>query len=551
MSNPAIILVSGNHLDVLEQQFSRYAHEYDVRSAAGAADAKHQALDVLDAGGQVALFVIESELPDMDVYPAIATIRQAVPTARRVVVAHYENFRRDAEALRAGQATGKYDAFLLMPRGVRDEEFHSAVIDLLNDWAATVAVPEVVSVRIVTPEHDVLTLQLRDYLERVGLPCGVFHPDSDDGRDVLSRHVGEPDRWPVVEAFTSTAPFVPRTTRDLAVTLYGRPDDIEVDQVVDLVVIGAGPAGLAASVYAASEGLSTVTVEGEAIGGQAGTSSMIRNYLGFPRGISGMRLAQRARSQAIRFGTRFFTGWPVVALEPGTDGKPHVVRTEGGDVHARAVVISTGVTYRRIGIESLDTLVGYGVHYGAAMTASREMEGADVIVVGGGNSAGQAAVHLARFARSVTIMVRRPDLAATMSHYLVNEIGYNPRIEVLGSARVVDGGGDGRLEWVDVEDVTSGAVHRREIRGLFLLLGADPHCEWLPDEVARDERGFVLTGRDVPAGAWRDGLPPANLATTVPGIFAAGDIRSGSMKRVASASGEGASVVSLVHEWLA
>jgi thioredoxin reductase (NADPH) len=368
---------------------------------------------------------------------------------------------------------------------------------------------------------------------------------------VLSRHVGEPGRWPVVEAFTSSTPFVPTSTRDLAVTLYGRPDDIEVDQVVDLVVIGAGPAGLAASVYGASEGLSTITVEGEAIGGQAGTSSMIRNYLGFPRGVSGMRLAQRARNQAIRFGTRFFTGWPVVGLEPGTGGGPHVVRTEGGDVHARAVVISTGVTYRRIGIDSLDALVGYGVHYGAAMTASREMEGADVLVVGGGNSAGQAAVHHARFARSVTIVVRRPDLSATMSHYLVKEIGFNPRIEVLGSARVVDGGGDGRLEWVDVEDVAGGGTHRREVRGLFLLLGADPHCEWLPDAVARDERGFVLTGRDVPSEAWRDGLPPANLATTVPGVFAAGDIRSGSMKRVASASGEGASVVSLVHDWLA
>ncbi|KRF35237.1 FAD-dependent oxidoreductase [Nocardioides sp. Soil805] len=551
MSNPAIILVSGTHLAVLEEQFSRYAREYDVRLAASATDGKHQALDVLDAGGQVALFVLESELPDMELYPALAKIRQTVPTARRIVVAHFENFRRDAELLRPGQATGKYDAFLLMPRGVRDEEFHSSVIDLLNDWAATVAVPEVVSVRIVTPEQDVLTLQLRDYLERVGLPCGVFHPDSEEGRDVVSRRVGDDDRWPLVEAFTSTAPFVPTTTRDLAVTLYGRPDDIEVDQVVDLVVIGAGPAGLAASVYGASEGLSTVTVEGEAIGGQAGTSSMIRNYLGFPRGISGMRLAQRARNQAIRFGTRFFTGWPVVSLEPGTDGRPHVVRTEGGDVHARAVLISTGVTYRRIGIESLDNLVGYGVHYGAAMTASREMEGADVIVVGGGNSAGQAAVHLARFARSVTIMVRRPDLSATMSHYLISEIGYNPRIEVLGSARVVDGGGDGRLEWVDVEDVHSGERHRREVRGLFLLLGADPQCEWLPDEVARDDRGFVLTGRDVPTAAWRDGLPPANLATTVPGIFAAGDIRAGSMKRVASASGEGASVVSLVHDWLA
>ena len=550
MTNPAIILVSGDHLDVLEEQFWRYTREYDVRCARSASDAKHQAIDVISSGGEVALFVLESVLPDMEVYPAIGKIRQAVPTARRVVVAHWENFRRDAEALRHGQATGKYDAFLLMPRGVRDEEFHSAIIDLLNDWAATVAVPEVVSVRIVTPQQDALTLQLRDYLERVGAPCGIFHPDSDEGRDVLTRHTGDLDAWPVVETFNSSVPFVPTSTRDLAVTLYGRPDDIEIDQVVDLVVVGAGPAGLAASVYAASEGLSTVTVESEAIGGQAGTSSMIRNYLGFPRGISGMRLAQRARNQAIRFGTRFFTGWPVTALEPGVDGAPHVVRTEGGDVQARAVVIATGVTYRRIGIESIDTRIGYGVHYGAAMAASREVEGGDVLVVGGGNSAGQAAVHLARFARSVTIMVRRPDLSATMSHYLVNEIGFNPRIDVLGNARIVDGGGEERLEWVDVEDVTTGEVHRREIRGLFLLLGADPHCGWLPEQVARDERGFVLTGRDVPGESWADGLPPANLATTVPGIFAAGDIRSGSMKRVASASGEGASVVSLVHSWL-
>jgi thioredoxin reductase (NADPH) len=450
VSNPAIILVSGDHLDVLEEQFWRYTREYDVRCARSASDAKHEAIDVISAGGQVALFVLESVLPDMEVYPAIAKIRQAVPTARRVVVSHWENFRRDAADLRHGQATGKYDAFLLMPRGVRDEEFHSAIIDLLNDWTATVAVPEVFSVRIVTPQQDALTLQLRDYLDRVGAPCGVFHPDSEEGREVLARHTGDVGAWPVVETFNSSVPFVPTSTRDLAVTLYGRPDDIEIDQVVDLVVVGAGPAGLAASVYAASEGLSTVTIESEAIGGQAGTSSMIRNYLGFPRGISGMRLAQRARTQAIRFGTRFFTGWPVIALEPGLDGAPHVVRTEGGEVRARAVVIATGVTYRRVGIESIDTRIGYGVHYGAAMAASREMEGGDVLVVGGGNSAGQAAVHLSRFARSVTIMVRRPELSATMSHYLVNEIGFNPRIDVLGNARIVDGGGGERLEWVDV-----------------------------------------------------------------------------------------------------
>jgi thioredoxin reductase (NADPH) len=315
-------------------------------------------------------------------------------------------------------------------------------------------------------------------------------------------------------------------------------------------VVGAGPAGLAAAVYAASEGLSVRVLEAEAIGGQAGTSSMIRNYLGFPRGISGMRLAQRARNQAIRFGTQFFTGWPVTAMEVGRDGAPHVVCTDGGDVRARAVVISSGVTYRKLGVEAIDRMVGSGVNYGAAMTAAREMEGLDVYVVGGGNSAGQAAIHLSRFARSVTILVRRPDLTATMSSYLIGEIEFNPRITVEGCCCVADGGGDGRLEWIEVEDTTTGQRTRRETGGLFLLLGAVAHCDWLPPEVARDPNGFVLTGRDVPATAWRDGLPPENLETTVPGIFAVGDIRSGSMKRVASASGEGASVVPLIHAWL-
>jgi thioredoxin reductase (NADPH) len=547
--HPAIVLISHDHLDVLEQQFSRYAQEYDVRGCRSALEAYHCMVELRENGSQVALFVVESVLPDATVYEAVHKMRKLVPTARRVVVAHWERFRTDAEGLRPGMALGKYDAYLLMPRGVRDEEFHTAVVELLSDWGATVATPEVETVRVVAPAQDVLTLAVRDYLDRIGMPHGVHAPDSEVGREVLARFDGEPTGWPVLDPFNQP-PRQVSSVRDVAMSFYGRPDDIEVDQVVDLVVVGAGPAGLAASVYGASEGLSTITIETEAIGGQAGTSSMIRNYLGFPRGISGMRLAQRARNQAIRFGTRFFTGWPVVRLEPGADGEPHVVCTEGGDVRARAVVIATGVTYRRLGVPSLEEFSGRGVFYGAAMTASRGMEDADVIVVGGGNSAGQAAVHLARFARSVTIVVRRPDLAATMSHYLISEIDYNPRIEVLGCTRVVDGGGDDALGWVELEHVDTGERHRRDVRGLFLLLGAEPHCEWLPDEVARDARGYVLTGRDVPQEEWYDGVPPPELATTVPGIFAAGDIRSGSMKRVASASGEGASVVSLVHSWL-
>jgi thioredoxin reductase (NADPH) len=549
VAHPAIVLISEHHADTLSSQFARYEREYDVRTCRSAREAHECMRELRDAGSQVALFVVESVLPDATVYEAVAKMRKVVPTARRVVVAHWERFRVDAELLRPGMALGKYDAYLLLPRGIRDEEFHTAVVELLSDWGATVATPEVDTIRLVSPVNDALTLAIRDYLDRIGMPHRVYSPDSETGHEVMSRFEGEVTGWPVIEPF-DRPPVVVGSVHDVAVTFYGRPDDVEVDQVVDLVVVGAGPAGLAASVYGASEGLTTVTIETEAIGGQAGTSSMIRNYLGFPRGISGMRLAQRARNQAIRFGTRFFTGWPVTRLVPGRDGEPHLVCTEGGDVRARAVVIATGVTYRRLGVESLEAFSGRGVFYGAAMTAAREMEGADVVVVGGGNSAGQAAVHLARFARSVTIVVRRPDLSATMSRYLVAELEYNPRISVIGSARVVDGGGEESLAWLELEHLDTGERERREVRGLFLLLGAEPHCEWLPPEVARDGRGYVLTGRDVPTEAWEDGVPPADLATTVPGIYAAGDIRSGSMKRVASASGEGASVVSLVHTWL-
>ncbi len=556
---PAIILVGPEHLDTLVDQFGRYAREYDLHTARSAMEAKLAAKRIVADGGQVAMFVAESRLPDTPVLEAFGWWRGVVPTARRVVAAHWSVFRDDAAPLRPGLAKGKYDAFLLMPRGQRDEEFHTAMCELLSEWGSSVAEPEVVTVKIVAPSRDPLTLGIRDYLDRMGMPNRVYAPDSDVGRAVLSRLEAGPDgqpEFPVVMA-ADQAVATARSVRDVAVRLYGQPADIEVDQVIDVAVVGAGPAGLAAAVYASSEGLSTVVIEAEAIGGQAGTSSMIRNYLGFPRGISGMRLAQRARNQAIRFGTRFFSGWPVTSFvpgEPAADGArtPHTVCTEGGDVHARTVVIATGVKYRRLNVPGVEDLVGLGVNYGSAMTAARETEGYDVIVVGGGNSAGQAAIHLARFARSVTILVRRPGLEETMSQYLIGEIAYNPRISVQGCSEVVGGGpdDDGRLGWVSVRNTVDGTVTRRPCRGLFLLLGADPYCDWLPSEVARDPQGFVLTGRDVPQEAWHDGLPPQSLETTIAGLFAAGDIRSGSMKRVAAASGEGASVVPLVHAWL-
>ncbi|MGY2873333.1 thioredoxin reductase (NADPH) [Marmoricola sp. URHA0025 HA25] len=547
---PMILLVVPEHEDVMRDEFGRYARDYEIRCTASAAEASEVLRATRAAGHPVALLVSESQLPDSEMFPAIAEWRSIVPTARRVVAAHWGRFMLDADPLRPGLATGKYDAYLLMPRGVRDEEFHTAITELLSDWGSTVAAPEVSAAQIVAPEPTVLTYSISDYLDRMGMPSRLVTPDSEKGRHLLEGYDGPRD-YPI---FTRMGrPPVPVTSvRDVASMIYGTPADIDVEKVVDLAVVGAGPAGLAAAVYGSSEGLSTVVIESEAIGGQAGTSSMIRNYLGFPRGISGMRLAQRARNQALRFGTRFFTGWPVVGLEAGADlDEPHLLRTEGGDVRARAVVVSTGVTYRRLGVPALEDLVGHGVHYGAAVSAAREVEGYDVVVVGGGNSSGQAAIHLARFARSVTIVVRRRDLAETMSDYLIREIRYNDVIQVQPCTTVVDGGGDSRLQWVTLRDLNTGVETRREVAGLFLLLGADPHCDWLPDSICRDERGFVVTGRDIPKRLWPAGTPPANLETAVPGIFAAGDVRSASMKRVAAASGEGAAVVSLVHSHLA
>ncbi len=292
-----------------------------------------------------------------------------------------------------------------------------------------------------------------------------------------------------------------------------------------------------------------MVLESEAIGGQAGTSSMIRNYLGFPRGISGMRLAQRARMQALRFGARFFVGLPVEALVPGD---PHTLRLEGGaTVRGRAVIVASGAAYRRLGVESVEELIGRGVNYGAATSVARDLTGRDVYVVGGGNSAGQSAVHLAKFAKAVTIVIRRASLAATMSDYLIREIEANPVISVRPHTEVIDAGGERWLEWLTLCDTNDRREERVEASGLMLLLGADPCGDWLPDDVVRDAKGFVLTGRDVPQEHWHDDLPPAPLETTRPGVFAVGDIRTDSMKRVAAASGEGAAAVPLVHAYLA
>jgi thioredoxin reductase (NADPH) len=317
------------------------------------------------------------------------------------------------------------------------------------------------------------------------------------------------------------------------------------------VVVGAGPAGLAAAVYASSEGLETMVLEPEIPGGQAGTSSLIRNYLGFQRGISGEELAVRAVEQAWLFGADFVLTQTVTGIS--ARGDVRVVRTaDGTEVEARAVVLASGVTWRRLGVPSLEAHVGRGVFYGAAGSEARALAGRDVLVVGAGNSAGQAALHLARHARSVTMVVRGPGLGVTMSDYLVTVIAETPNIEVLVGTEVVHGTGVGGLGSVTLLDRGTGARRDVPAAALFVLIGAEPRTDWLAGAVARDERGFILTGRDLERdGGWPLRRPPLLLETSIPGVFAAGDVRARSVKRVAAAAGEGATAVQLVHEYLA
>ena len=549
---PVILLVGGAHADLMEQEFrARYDRDYRIETALGAEAGLERARELVADRAQIAMVAAEHGLGDASAIELLHQVPAVVATARRIALAPFEIFGETVDELRAAALRRDMDTFVLLPRGPRDEEFHTAIIELLSDWNWSVGRPVVTTTDIVAEPKDRDAAAIRDLLDRLGFPYRSLAP-GDDGAAAVLEAAGPDAELPVVSTHSGRV-LSAASPAAVNEAIYGGFDSIPDGVIADVAIVGAGPAGLAAAVYAASEGLATVVIERDAIGGQAGSSSMIRNYLGFPRGISGMRLAQRSRIQAGRFGAQFFSGRPAIRIEPGPPDEPehHHVHVPGAQLCARTVVLSSGVTYRRLGVPAVEDLVGAGVYYGAATSMAREMQDRDVYVVGGGNSAGQAAVHLAKFAGGVTILVRRDGLAETMSDYLVREIEATPTIQVRTRTVVVGGGGDGWLRWLLLEDLDTGERTKTTADGLFCLLGAEPDCTWLPEGVARDARGFVLTGRDVPREAWADGRPPASLETTVPGVFAVGDVRAGSMKRVASASGEGASVLPLVHAHLA
>jgi thioredoxin reductase (NADPH) len=526
----------------------RYGADYQVITTGSVQETLGVLGQLRDDQRQVGLVLADQWLPEATGTELLARVRQLHPAARRVLLITWGD-QASAEPMLQATVLGDIDAYVVKPGTPPDERFHRFVTEQLDEWGRS-NLPGLEVVRVVGDQWAARSHELRELLGRNGIPFGFYPADSPEGQRLLEEARAAGKALPTVVLFDG------RVLAD--------PSNAEVGDAIgvqtkpgggyDVTVIGAGPAGLAAAVYGASEGLSTVVLEPEAIGGQAGTSSLIRNYLGFPTGVSGGDLAVRAYTQASNFGAEYVYGNPATGLRP--QGSELVVTVaNGSEVRSRAVVVATGMAYRRLGIPALDALTGAGVFYGAAASEARAMKDREVFVVGGANSAGQAAVHLARYAAQVTVLVRGQSLADSMSDYLIREIESAPNIVVRYRVAVTGGAGQSRLEHLTLTDMESGAAETVDAAALFVLIGAEPRTQWLPDAVRRDQSGFVVTGADLlqgsrPDAQWPLRRLPMLLESSLPGVFAAGDVRHGSVKRVASAVGEGSIAIRLVHDHL-
>jgi thioredoxin reductase (NADPH) len=540
---PLIVLVVGDPATLaalLEAVQRRFGADYRVAphlapDAALADMARRKA-----SGEDIALVIADDDVPPMSGRELLSRAHAVEPLAKRVLLVPWGD-RNAAMTILQGCAFGELDFYLQRPWTPPEVHLYPPISDFLAEWTRAYR-PGLELVRIVGTDASPRSHEVTELLRRIGIPFGFYLATSTEGMRLLEASGLEAATLPAVFLRDGTT-LVDPSNAELADAVA---DEGPPDLRCDLVVVGAGPAGLAAAVYGASEGLRTIVVEREAVGGQAGASSLIRNYLGFPRGISGAELTQRAYQQAWLFGTKYVNGRDAVGLVARGDERL-LMLSDGREIEARAVVIATGVRYRRLGVPSLERFVNAGVYY-ASMPDERFVRGQETVVTGGGNSAGQAALHLARHARRVTLVVRKESLAS-MSEYLVQMITRTPNLELRLGAEVVDGGGERRLERVSVRDLRTGATSVVPAGMLFALIGAEPHTDWLAGAVVRDDRGFIVTGERLAPERGRDGS--RRLETSMPGVFAVGDVRAGSVKRVASGVGEGAVAVGEIHEYLA
>ncbi|MBY5161605.1 FAD-dependent oxidoreductase [Salsipaludibacter albus] len=521
---------------------NRYSADYDVRVVDGP-EAGEREIDAWEATGRpVALVVCAFTAADEDALEFLSRVRSRHPAAKRGVVVRWGNWERRA-AMFAALEAGDIDLYLVRPDSPPDEEFHGIICQALEEWAIGRGGGRE-AVRLVG-EQSARVQELRDTFGQNHIPVGFVDVTSPAGAGALASLGLDDPALPVVVLEFTDPPTVLQDPTNLEISdAFGITDPLPEGVHVDVAIVGAGPAGLAAAVYAASEGLDTLVIEQLAIGGQAGTTSKIRNYPGFLQGVSGDKLAFTAFQQAWSFGARFHFMRAATSL--AVDGSDVLLGlSDGSVVRASCVVVATGVSYRRLGVPSLDRLQGRGVSYGAGTWAAPSMAGKRAWVVGGGNSAGQAVAHLAKFAAHVTLLVRGSGLAESMSEYLVNLIAATDNADVRYRTEAVAGLGDDRLEGLVLRHRDTGDEEQVPADGLFVLIGSQPHTDWLGDVVERDEWGAVKVGAAV--GDFPLDRRPMVFETNLPGVFAVGDVRAGSVKRVASAVGAGAMAIQQVH----
>ncbi len=551
MKLPFIIIIDDD-IQVLRaikrDVLNKFREEYKVLATESANEALDAVHELKLKNETVALFLSDQRMSEMEGTVFLEKALTIFPDAKKVLLTAYSDIEAAIKAIN----TLRLDYYLLKPWNPPDEKLYPVLTDLLDDWQSSF-IPDLGGIKIIGYQWSPLSHRVKDFLTGNLIPYKWLDVElNKEAGELIYMHKIEPGELPAV-LFENGDLLKCPSVSDLAGKIGLKSTAAE--ELYDVVIIGAGPAGLAAAVYGGTEGLKTLMIEKNAPGGQAGTSARIENYLGFPSGLSGADLTRRAITQATRFGVELLSPCEVIDITL-KDNYKILSLSNGAEIKSHTIIISTGVDYKTLDVKGINELTGAGVYYGSTVAEAHSCKDKMVYIVGGGNSAGQAAMYLSRFASHIYIVIRKNSLDLTMSHYLINQINKTNNISVVPNSRIIEATGNSRLECITLENIETGNTELREAGAVFIFIGARPVTDWIKLDISKDPKGFIETGRDLINSPnlkkiWRLERDPYLLETCIPGIFSAGDVRAGAMNRVASAVGEGAMAIKLVHEYLA
>jgi thioredoxin reductase (NADPH) len=528
---------------------SRYRENYKVLGTNLVQEGLDSLLELKNKGQTIAMFISDQRMPEMDGVTFLQNAIKFYPQAKRILLTAYSDKDAAINAINMVQL----DYYLIKPWDPPEEKLYPVIDDLLDSWLSGYQ-PDFRGIKVIGYQYSQKSHDIKDFLAGNLVPYQWLDIQADnEGEKLLQLNNIDKKDLPVVFLEDGSHLISPGIVEIAA--KIGLNPELKHNDIYDVVIIGAGPAGLAAGVYGASEGLKTLLIERRAPGGQAGTSSRIENYLGFPAGLSGAELTRRAMTQAARLGTEFLSPKSVNAILQ-KDGYKKIILADAGEINTRSVVITTGVDYRKLETKGISDFTGAGIYYGAAMTEATACKDKEVYSVGGGNSAGQAAMYLSKFAKTVHIIIRKDDLTSTMSAYLIDQVKDTNNIQIMPNTEITEAHGSDKLEQLDISNVKTKQVETKAADALYIFIGAKPFTNWLDMDIIKDGKGFIETGRDLKPHPnfdkiWKLKRDPYLLETSCPGVFAAGDVRAGAMNRVASAVGEGSMAISFVHKYLA